>query len=226
MSNYPSYENMTTLMQGISDRFNSMGGAYIFRGSVTFANLPSTPTRQMAGFTYNVSEDFTTDARFIEGAGKKYPAGTNVSVADQSVDTYSAVTPVGNENPRTQGWYERTGTSPDYVYYLTTDTTVQAGKTYYSVSSTVSVKYDVVGSFYDIDKLLAMIAGTFDATQAYSEDDVVIYEGGLYKFKTDHAVGAWDPTEVDSKTVAELIAEAEPSALTTAQVNALLALLN
>ena len=71
-----------------------------------------------------------------------------------------------------------------------------------------------------------MIAGTFDSTQPYTAGDVVIYEGALYKFNTDHAAGAWDSTEVDSTTVTALVTAAEPDSLTTAQINALLALLD
>lgn len=45
--------------------------------------------------------------------------------------TYTAVTsPTGN--PSEQGYYERSGTSPNYVYTLSTDTTVDSGKTYYT----------------------------------------------------------------------------------------------
>lgn len=46
--------------------------------------------------------------------------------------TYTAVTPVGTENPKTQGWYEYV--SIDGKYVLTEDTTVVTGKTYYSAS--------------------------------------------------------------------------------------------
>ena len=47
-----------------------------------------------------------------------------------SPTTYDAVTsPTGS--PKAQGWYERSGTAPDYVYTLTTDTTVDGTKTYY-----------------------------------------------------------------------------------------------
>ena len=46
--------------------------------------------------------------------------------------SYSAVTPVGSENPHTAGWYERSGTDPNYVYTLSEDTTVNNEKTYYS----------------------------------------------------------------------------------------------
>lgn len=40
---------------------------------------------------------------------------------------YKAVTPVGTENPKQEGWYEKAGS----VYYATTDTSVQVGTTYY-----------------------------------------------------------------------------------------------
>ena len=42
--------------------------------------------------------------------------------------TYQAVTPVGNENPASEGWYERTGTNE---YTPTSDTSVDETKTYY-----------------------------------------------------------------------------------------------
>lgn len=50
----------------------------------------------------------------------------------QAVDTYSTATVPSGGNPKTLGLYERSGSSPDYVYTLTTDTTVASGKTYYS----------------------------------------------------------------------------------------------
>lgn len=43
-------------------------------------------------------------------------------------DVYTAVTPVGSENPVTEGWYEKSGNA----YVLSADTTVDAQKTYYS----------------------------------------------------------------------------------------------
>lgn len=49
-------------------------------------------------------------------------------------ESYDAVTPVGTENPSEEGWYERSGSAGSYVYTLTTDTTVTAGKTYYAKS--------------------------------------------------------------------------------------------
>lgn len=43
--------------------------------------------------------------------------------------TYSAVTPVGTENPVEEGWYVEDGQGG---YELTSDTTVQSGTTYYT----------------------------------------------------------------------------------------------
>ena len=49
------------------------------KGTVTYANLP-TPAKANLGYMYNVSDAFTTDARFVDGASKKYEAGANVYV--------------------------------------------------------------------------------------------------------------------------------------------------
>lgn len=50
----------------------------------------------------------------------------------EAVDTYSTATVPSGGNPKTLGLYERSGSSPNYVYTLTTDTTATQGKTYYS----------------------------------------------------------------------------------------------
>lgn len=48
--------------------------------------------------------------------------------------SYDAVTPVTGDNPAEKGWYERSGSSPNYVYTLTDDTSVTQGTTYYAKS--------------------------------------------------------------------------------------------
>ena len=214
MSNFVSYSNAQDLMRAIGSKFAELGGAYIAKGSVAFASLPATPTEAQAGFVYNISDDFTTDSRFVEGSGKDYPAGTNVVIVNNS--TYAAVTPAGSEDPSSEGWYELVGGK----YVLSEDTSVDSGKTYYA--KTVLVQYDVLGSFIDlsdietaIENVAKMIAGEFDTTEAYSEGDIVVYENSLYQFNTAHAAGAWDASEVDDTTVEELIADA----LATANTN-------
>ena len=80
MANFVSYSNMEALMTAIGAKFSALAGAYILKGSVAFNELPATLTAAMVGYVYDVNEEFTTDSRF-KVAGKKCPAGTNVSVA-------------------------------------------------------------------------------------------------------------------------------------------------
>jgi hypothetical protein len=51
-------------------------GALHWKGSVAFANIPTSGLR--VGDFYNITDDFTTDSRFEEGAGIKCAAGTNI----------------------------------------------------------------------------------------------------------------------------------------------------
>ena len=71
-------------MTAIGQKFATLEGAYVFRGSILFVNLPNVLTKAMRGYVYNIENQFTTDARFIEGIGNVYAAGTNVAVADVS----------------------------------------------------------------------------------------------------------------------------------------------
>lgn len=54
----------------------AVSNVYKVKGSIAFANLPT--TGNAAGDVYNVTDAFTTTIAFVEGAGIEYPAGTNV----------------------------------------------------------------------------------------------------------------------------------------------------
>lgn len=218
MKNYVSYADATALMTAISNKIAKLG-CYKFKGSVAFANLPASLTASMDGYVYNITDDFTTDSRFIEGAGKKYNAGANIAVADLS--TYDAVTPDPSDDPKTEGWYELVSGK----YVLTEDETVQAGKTYYEYNELA--KFDVLGEFIDLDAIYDVICQEdFDSTQAYAIGDVVMKDNVLYRFKAAHTAGdPWDATEVDEVDVITLIGDAEPDSLTPEQIAALIDLL-
>lgn len=53
-----------------------LGGSLMPMGTITFAQMDTAQAK--AGYMYNISDGFTTDARFKEGAGITYPPGTNV----------------------------------------------------------------------------------------------------------------------------------------------------
>ena len=110
---------------------NKLSSVYKVKGSLAFASLTSALlVKANEGNVYNITDAFTTTADFVEGAGKKHSAGSNVVVvetttavfsesSDSTVNAgktyyvnqnggYSIVTPAGNENPATEGWYEMT----------------------------------------------------------------------------------------------------------------------
>lgn len=60
-------------------------GALKPSGSVAFANLPSLAAGVLNNM-YNVTDAFTTTSDFVEGAGKEYPAGTNVAIINVGTD--------------------------------------------------------------------------------------------------------------------------------------------
>lgn len=53
--------------------------AYKASGSVLFVDLPALEASRL-GNVYDIRDDFTTTSDFVEGAGKDYPAGTNVAI--------------------------------------------------------------------------------------------------------------------------------------------------
>lgn len=62
------------------DEINAkISAVYKPAGAVAFAELPSL-SESILGNVYNVTDAFTTTANFVEGAGNKYPKGTNVVV--------------------------------------------------------------------------------------------------------------------------------------------------
>ena len=72
---------------GITDAYTKteidgmISSVYKPAGSVAFASLPAL-SDNVLGNVYNVTDAFTTTTDFVEGAGKSYPAGTNVVVVN------------------------------------------------------------------------------------------------------------------------------------------------
>lgn len=60
---------------------NKLSSTFKPGGSVAFQNLPALSAGNL-GKIVNVTDAFTTTESFVEGAGKTYPAGTNVAIVD------------------------------------------------------------------------------------------------------------------------------------------------
>lgn len=83
-TNPNGYQTATQVETAIDSK---IGSTYKPKGSVAFANLPAL-TSANEGNVYNVTDSFTTTSDFVEGAGKKYPAGTNVVIINTTGTTY------------------------------------------------------------------------------------------------------------------------------------------
>ena len=58
-----------------------IASAYKASGTIAFEELPE-PAAATLGNVYNISNAFTTDSDFVEGAGSKYRAGVNVAIVE------------------------------------------------------------------------------------------------------------------------------------------------
>lgn len=85
-------DSATTLAgYGITDAYTKeelnakISAVYKPAGSVAFTDLPAL-AEDVLGNVYNVTNAFTTTDSFVEGAGNKYPKGTNVVVVKSGED--------------------------------------------------------------------------------------------------------------------------------------------
>ena len=85
----PLFANTNANLSVLFSEVSEISSAYKVKGSKTAAEITSALlVAANEGGVYNVSEEFTTTADFVEGAGKVYPAGTNVVVADAGGGSY------------------------------------------------------------------------------------------------------------------------------------------
>ena len=135
--------DITTINSTLADKANSadvytkqqtedkisaaISSVYKPAGSTTFAELPA-PSPNVLGNVYNVTDAFTTTDQFVEGAGKSYPAGTNVAIVlvgeDYKYDVLSGMVDLSN--------------------YSTTDEIAQTYATKNEVTTGLSGKVDKV----------------------------------------------------------------------------------
>ena len=170
---------------GIGDAYtktqtdNKIAGAisstYKPGGSKTFAQLDGLNIAANEGRVYNVSDKFTTDERFVEGAGKKIPAGTNVAVID----------------------VDETGESPEFKF----DT--QAGQTDLSDYSTTTEMNTAISTAVQ-DKIELTDISTPTATGTGNVITAVEYDNSTGEIKTAKGITALTASDFEGFTRAEI----------------------
>lgn len=243
MANFVSYSDMTALMTVIGNKFSALNGAYVIKGNSTFANLPSTPTAAQEGFVYNVTDDFTTDSRFVEGSGKSYPAGTNVVIVNlgdattpnMKYDVIGAFVDLSNIDQALVDLQVSIADPFDVATSYTAGEVVTYGHKLYAFKvahaagawdaedvDEVTVEDLIDNAVGDVSGLTARVgifesavAPAFDATAAYAIGDVVTYGDEIYKFTAAHAAGAWTGSDVTAVSVADEINALKSTEATT-----------
>lgn len=74
----------------LQGEIKALGGVYMPKGSCAFSDLTTKATLDAdhAGWVYNITDAFQTNTSFLEGAGKDYPAGSNVVVVEDTSGVY------------------------------------------------------------------------------------------------------------------------------------------
>lgn len=85
----PLLDNEIANKKYVDDTIASqVSSVYKAKGSVADLSSLPTPDKAHEGFVYNIENEFTTTDLFVEGAGKTYPAGTNVVIVNTTGTTY------------------------------------------------------------------------------------------------------------------------------------------
>ena len=92
------YEQVKRISQGLQ-------GTLLPMGTIAFDQL--TTVAAQAGYMYNISDGFTTDETFNEGAGHEYPAGTNVYLTADGKWDCMAGTAVGGVKGAKEATYRQ-----------------------------------------------------------------------------------------------------------------------
>lgn len=74
-------------LEDLQHQIDTLPTPIVPQGTIAFSQLPVEPIRANIGFMWNISDSFTTDARFKIGAGHEFGAGTNVYVIQDGEDT-------------------------------------------------------------------------------------------------------------------------------------------
>lgn len=115
----------------------------------------------------------------------------------EKTEHYNAVTPIGDEDPSALGWYERSGSGTEedpYVYTLSEDDAVDAGKTYYTKGADTYARTNdaevVDGKAYYEGTFTASTDTTVDPAKQYFTESILYKKGGIYEY--DATAKEWE----------------------------------
>lgn len=192
------YQNATDVQNAINARVSSV---YKPGGSKTAAELTSALLVEVnEGKVFNLSDALTTTADFVEGAGKTYPAGTNVVVINAGTsespsykfDVLAGFVDLGN--------YVQKAVPAAANNFAALDANGNMFDSGHSADDFLTEHQDISGKAD-----LSVIANAYDSATTYSVGDLCVHEGGLYRCTTaitsaeEWTAGHWTATDVDTE---------------------------
>ena len=163
--------------------------AFVYMGTITFANIPTSGQKQ--GYTYNISDAFTTDSRFKEGAGNTYTAGTNISYTSDGY--WDVLGGKMNDYLRKDG---DSATNTTSFTVASTETDIASGDTHATLFGKILKKFGLIGTVSTLNtyvktsivnainwihtKVINGIASEYSSSSTYVVSSYCYYQGVLY----------------------------------------------
>ena len=143
----PTEDSHVSTKKYVDDTIASqVSSVYKAKGSVADLSSLPTPDKAHEGFVYNIENEFTTTDLFVEGAGKTYPAGTNVVIVNTTGTTYkydvlAGMVDLSSYATKTELSGKVDKVLKDHIVYANESTDVQKPITYTSDPTQYTIAY-------------------------------------------------------------------------------------
>lgn len=208
----PQHDNSALYWAGIA-QYYAQGGLH-WQGSCTFAQIPTTGMHN--GDEWNITDAFTTDNRFIEGAGIKCEAGTNIAWRESASkwDVLRGASPAALPAGGVAGQFVVKNSSADQdaswgsgIYHYATIAAAQAALAGGTIPNGATVLVDEIGG----GSLTApAISNLADVTLTSIQDgQMLVYDNASGKWvnkNIDNAISTTSSNPVKNSVIAAALA--------------------
>lgn len=209
-SDAPQYENSAEYWAYMSSQYAQ--GGLKWKGSCTFAQIPTTGME--VGDMWDITDAFTTDARFREGAGVPCKAGTNIAWDGTYWDLLATGSPAALPHGGIAGQFLVKQSSSDQdadwgggVYYFSTVAAAEAAIAGGTVPDGAIVMVEEIGGGVLVPPAISNLSDVSLSTLA--NGNVLIYNSTTQKWENkpiDSALSTTSSNPVKNSVVAGALA--------------------
>ena len=189
-SDDPTYHNNSEYWAGQAQQ--AAQGGLKWKGSCAFASIPTTGMVQ--GDMWNITDAFTTDSRFAEGAGIKVKAGTNIAWDGSHWDLLATGSPVALPTGGIAGQVIVKNSSTDQdagwgqgIYFFSTVAAAQAAIAGGTLPNGATVLIDEIGGGSLVNPAISNLADV---------NLVSLQNGQMLRYNSTS--GKWENKAIDS----------------------------